>query len=56
MKSEVMNLNFKNGVGFLTYKIYDNIDFVNHAISTEIRQRSEHWTMESDLMNPPLLE
>lgn len=34
MKSEVMNLTVKNGTAFLKYKIYDNIDFVNHAVST----------------------
>jgi len=34
MKSNVMNLYTKNGVAYLKYKITEEIDFVNHAVST----------------------
>ncbi len=34
MKSEVMNICTKNGVMYLKYKIFDQIDFVNHAVSS----------------------
>lgn len=35
-KSNVMNLNFKNGVGFLTFKEFESYDFLIHAFSTRV--------------------
>lgn len=34
MKSDVMNTYTKDGVTYLRYKIFDEFDFVNHAVST----------------------
>ena len=34
MQSEVMNSYTKNGVIYLKYKIFDEFDFINHAVST----------------------
>lgn len=35
-KSDVMNLNFKSGVGFLTFKDLENYDFLIHSFSTRL--------------------
>lgn len=34
MKSKVMNIVKKDGVVFLKYKLFDKVDFINHAVST----------------------
>lgn len=34
MKSEVFNIYNKNGVVYMRYKIFEKLDFINHAVST----------------------
>lgn len=34
MKSEVMRIIQKDGVTFMRFKLFDNIEFINHAVST----------------------
>lgn len=34
--SNTMNLNFNNAVSYLTFKAFEDIDFVNHAFSTRL--------------------
>ena len=34
MKSDVMRILTKDGVTFMKFKIFDGLDFINHAVST----------------------